>query len=41
MKKDLSRQLRDKALMEGMMLEELTINQWLDKIINTYKDKIN
>ena len=41
LKKDLSRQLRDKALMEGMMLEELTINQWLDKIINTYKDKIN
>lgn len=36
---DLSQGMRAKSVGEGMLLEELTINQWLNKIVTNYSDK--
>lgn len=37
---DLSQKLREKAIKDGMLLEELTMKDWLNKIMVNYKDKI-
>ena len=34
---EISSKLRVKAISEGMLMEELTINQWLNKLVTNYK----
>lgn len=34
----LATQYRNTALNEGMEMEELTLKQWIDRLVNTYKD---
>ena len=36
---EISQDLRKKTVSEGMLLEELTINQWLNKIVTDYSNK--
>lgn len=37
--RELSQQLREKAIQDNMVLEDLTVNQWLNKLITNYSTK--